>query len=102
MVHKRSQEAFVRRLAVANARRDRELSETICLTTTETFHAALKKEYKENIDVSQASAHKRADILTDSRGRGTLQKKLPQKTEFSCRVICTSRGRTIAIPLPGR
>ena len=100
MVHKRSQISIVRRHAIANARRDRELAETISMSTKAELSDEVQKEfgYVDQHVIYLAPG----DILTDSRRRGVLQKKNPAKTEFLCRIVCTRKGRTLAIPLIGR
>ena len=100
MVHKRSPESIVRRHALRNSRRDRELAETICRSTSSELSDAVKQVYG-YVDQHVIFLDP-GDVLTDSRGRGSLQPKPPLPAVFPFRLLCLGNGRTITVPLLGR
>jgi len=76
MVHRgrRSPQAIVRRFIWKLSFRDRELAETVCLTTPEDCMKHLELQGFDGAEVWVATQAERGDVLADTRGRGVFQK----------------------------
>ena len=85
MPHKRGlrsyearQARYRKHLAVQNSRRDQRQAETVCLTTKEEILDKLRKVFGDGLNVSFEFV--RGEILTSSRGDGSLQRLPSAKT----------------------
>lgn len=70
--HRRSPKAFARRIALLTAFYDRQIKETVCLTSTPQIIEAVAREYGE-VDIS-VCRFERGEVLIDNRGTGSLQR----------------------------
>ena len=98
MVHKRSQISIVRRHAIRNSLRDRELAETVSMSTKAELSDEVQKQY--GFVDQHVIFLDPGDILTDARGRGVLQKVPAVKNKL--KMVCARNGRTFVIPVGGR